>query len=228
MIVRTGLLRKKPDWDTERFRSHWHGRHADLARQLKGLSGYLQNLVVKSIDPVPDIPRGIQEFTGFSQLWFNDDADMTSAVSADIGRALVEDERYFMSTLSIVIAKQVEVVPVPKGEPGVKLWSLVKRHGDVSPDRFSHEWRLVHAPLVAATPGVRGYRQNLILERESPKGTPVGYDRLPIDGIAEVWFDNEAAIASAAASPEGKLATATAKSIIAEANSFLVEVRVVI
>ena len=44
MQVRMGLLNKKPDWSTERFREHWREHHSQLARQLQ----LLQNQLIAS------------------------------------------------------------------------------------------------------------------------------------------------------------------------------------
>jgi uncharacterized protein (TIGR02118 family) len=227
MLVRTGLLRKKADWDLARFRGHWLGHHASLARQLKALRGYVQNFVTGPFVS-GELPRGALEFDGFSQLWFDDGAAMSAAISDEIGPKLIADERYFMGEVDIVIARQVEVVPAPKGKSGVKLWSLVTRGANVPAERFAREWSEVLAPQVAALPGILGYRQNLILDREVPKGTPVGYDRLPIDGISEIWLDDVDAIAAAAASPAGRKAVSTAKGLIGKATTYLVDVHVVV
>jgi uncharacterized protein (TIGR02118 family) len=226
MLVRTGLLRKKADWDIEQFRSHWLGHHASLARQLKTLRGYVQNLVVEPLENPAGVPRGDLEFNGFSQLWFDDGASMAAAISDEIGPKLVADERYFMRQVDIAIARQVEVVAPPKNPgTGIKIWSLIARHSDATAEGFAREWQEVLAPQIAAIPGVRGYRQNFIVKREVPKGTPVDYAQLPIDGISEIWLDSIDGISSSA---EGRQATSTARAIMGSATSYRVSVHVVV
>jgi uncharacterized protein (TIGR02118 family) len=85
-----------------------------------------------------------------------------------------------------------------------------------------------HARLVRETNGVHGYRQNLVVAREVPKGTPVGYEGLPIDGIVELWFESTESLDAAFASPEGKTLMAHARVFIAEITTFLVERHVIV
>jgi uncharacterized protein (TIGR02118 family) len=106
--------------------------------------------------------------------------------------------------------------------------SLLRRRPDVSPERFAHEWRAVHGPLAGAMPGVLGYRQNLVTGRQSPKGTDVGYDALPIDGVVELWFADPDTLNAAFASPHGQETMAHALEFIGEITTFLVEPVVVV
>lgn len=55
-------------------------------------------------------------------------------------------------------------------------------------------WRDVHGPIVAQVPGVRRYVQQHAVS--APDGNP------PFLGVASLSFDDEAAFATAAASPQ--------------------------
>ena len=46
MIVRMGLLTRKPGVTMEQFRRHWRDVHGPLAAKLTGLRRYHQNYVV--------------------------------------------------------------------------------------------------------------------------------------------------------------------------------------
>jgi hypothetical protein len=81
---------------------------------------------------------------------------------------------------------------------------------------------------IGPIPGVHGIRQNLIVGREVPKGTPADYERLPIDGIIELWFDRADAFASAFSSTEGRQMMARYRDLVAEITPFLVEPYVVV
>lgn len=103
--------------------------------------------------------------------------------------------------------------------------SFLRRRPDVDEATFEREWRIEHARLVKLMPGVEGYRQNLIVERQVVKGTPCGYDELPIDGIVELWFSDTDSLNVAFASPQGVETMAHAKTFIDEITTFLVETR---
>lgn len=227
MIVRSGLIRRKPDWSTEDFRRYWREHHGALAAKLPGLRRYEQNHVVDSVQRGIAYARGPEQLDGFSMLWFDSEAAMRDAIATEVGRALVADENHFIGGLRIVALDQVEVIPPSTDRPLLKRMSLLRRLPDVSPEQFVHEWRVEHARLVKRVNGVRGYRQNLIVAREAPKGTPVGYEGLPIDGIVELWFDDAAALAAAFATPQGATLMTHAREFIGEITTFLVETHVV-
>ena len=168
---------------------------------------------------------------GFSQLWFEDVQQASSAVKdGEFARALIADEQHFLSTLHIVTAIQHVVVNVPADAGRAALWkrvSIVKRRPDITEDDFRREWEM-HEALIRKVPGVRGYRRNVVIGRERIKGQPCGYEDLPIDGIVELWFDDAAAMQAGFASPSGQAATTHAKEFLAEITTFaVVEHRVV-
>jgi uncharacterized protein (TIGR02118 family) len=228
MLVRIGFLKKKKDWDAARFRRHWLDRHGPLARQLPGLSGYVQNHVAQHPHLGADLAQGTEEFDGFSQLWFENDSATRIAISTELGRSLGADESHFIGDLRIALAEQNPVVTPAKDIRLVKFMSLLKRRSDVTADRFKSEWANVQASLIKNIRNLRGYRQNLIIERQVPKGMTVGYDRLPIDGIAELWFDSIDALQAEFASSEGQVAVKHARQLIGEATAYLVDPHVIV
>lgn len=227
MIVRSGLIRKKSNWSTEEFRRYWRESHSVLASKLPGLRRYEQNHIIDSVQRGFTYPRGPEQLDGISMLWFDNEQAMREAIATEAGRNLVADENHFMGDLRIVALDQVEVIPPATDRPLLKRMSLLRRLPTVSPEVFRHEWREEHARLVKRVKGVRGYRQNLVVAREAPKGTPVGYEGLPIDGIVELWFDDAAAIDVAFSSPQGVTLMAHAREFIGEITTFLVETHVV-
>jgi uncharacterized protein (TIGR02118 family) len=84
----------------------------------------------------------------------------------------------------------------------IKTIAAIARRPDVSHEDFVRHWVEVHAPLVRAVPGVRRYVQDhVVSEHPAPNAAPIG---AAIDGFAELWFDDRAAMDRAFASPEGQ------------------------
>ena len=79
----------------------------------------------------------------------------------------------------------------------LKLLMLARKRPDLTEDEFTTYWLQVHGPLVAKVPGVRRYVANVVT-RDAAMSTA------DCDGIAEVWFDNMAALQDAAESAAGK------------------------
>ena len=84
---------------------------------------------------------------------------------------------------------------------------LLTRRPDMSQAEFERYARDVHSPIVARFPGLRRFTRSFV--RPFPGGTPAAYD-----AVFEVWFDDEPALWSAFASPEGQAQ-------IADAHNFL-------
>ncbi len=223
MQGRMGLLNKKPDWSTERFRAHWRDHHAALARQLPGLRSYVQNHVTDRAQRGIAFARGPEELDGFSQLTFDDAPAMRAAMATAVGPQLVADEQHFIGRLRIVTVDSHTVVLPPPDGTALKRMSLLRRRSDVTPEVFAREWREVHGPLVRRMPGILGYRQNLITGRESPKGTPVGHEDLPLDGIVELWFADTASIDAAFVGDLGQETMTHAQTFIGEITTYMDE-----
>jgi uncharacterized protein (TIGR02118 family) len=77
----------------------------------------------------------------------------------------------------------------------VKAVTLVKRKPGMSVEAFQEYWRTRHADVVVKMPGIRRYVQS--------HARPSGYAKgeLPYDGIAEMWFDDTAAMKGLRADP---------------------------
>ncbi len=223
MQIRMGLLNKHADWSLEQFRQHWRDHHGPLARQLPGLRHYQQNHVVDCAQRGISYRRGPEQLEGISQLAFDDDTAMLAAMAGPVGPQLVADENHFIGRLRVVTAQQRVVVPPPATGAALKRMSLLRRRADTTPEQFAHEWQVVHGPLVRLLPGVLGYRQNLITQRQVPKGTVVGHEGLPIDGVVELWFASTDSLDAAFASAPGQRAMAHATTFIDEITTFLVE-----
>ena len=96
MNVRIGLIRKKPDWTREAFLQYWRATHGPLAARIPNLREYWQNVVTERMRRILSVPPGPWDFDGFSQLWFNDDQQASSAVKdSEFARALIDDEQHF-------------------------------------------------------------------------------------------------------------------------------------
>lgn len=231
MNIRMGLIRKQPDWTFEAFNAYWRDRHGPLAAQAPALLEYWQNPVVDRHQRGIDFARGNWDFDGFSQLTFDslqkaDHAFGDGSLAAD----LIADEQHFLGGLHIVTAEPTVVIELPEAQTRAKLlkrMSVITRLPSLSEDDFRREWK-VHGDLVRKMPGVSAYRQNVIVAREREKGTLCDYETLPIDGIVELWFQDEQTLQDAFGSSAGQRTMAHAKTFLGEITAFLVNERQVV
>lgn len=228
MIVRMGLLNKKPEWSLADFRRHWTENHGPLAARLPGLRSYQQHHVVDSVQRGISHKRGPEQIDGLSELVFDDEAAMHAAMQSPIAPQLVEDEARFLGRLRIIAVDRREVIAPVQDRPLLHRISFLRRRADVDAATFAHEWRGEHARLIRQMPGVMGYRQNLVTARQVVKGTPCSYEELPIDGVVELWFSDTETLDAAFASPIGVRTMAHAQTFIDEITAFLVETRPIV
>ena len=108
----------------------------------------------------------------------------------------------------------------------IKSVSLLTRKTGLSHEEFVRHWVEVHAPLAHKVPGLRRYVQSHILgerTRADIEATPV-----EIDGVAELWFDDQAALETAARTPEMKALHADGALFIGRIKSYIVEEKVIV
>jgi len=84
----------------------------------------------------------------------------------------------------------------------IKVISAFKRKPGMGLDAFTSYWRTTHAEAVKKVPEIRKYVQSQTIESGYRKGEPI------YDGIAELWYEDTAAMHRAAATPEARAALA--------------------
>ena len=108
----------------------------------------------------------------------------------------------------------------------VKSISLLTRKEGMTHEQFMKHWVEVHAPLAHAVPGLRRYVQNHIKGERTRADIPA--TGVEVDGVAELWFDDQAALEAAAKTPEMKALHADGALFIGRIKSYVVEEKVVI
>ena len=108
----------------------------------------------------------------------------------------------------------------------IKTVGLLTRKDGWTHERFMKHWVEIHAPLALAVPGLRRYVQNHIQAERTRPDIPA--TDVEIDGIAELWYDDRAAMDRANASPEAKALHADGALFIGRIKSFITEEKVII
>jgi len=108
----------------------------------------------------------------------------------------------------------------------IKSISLLTRKAGLSHEEFVKHWLEVHAPLAHGVPGLRRYVQSHIVGERTRPDIPT--TDVEIDGIAETWYDDRAAMERSNASPEAKALHADGALFIGGIKSFLTEEKIII
>lgn len=108
----------------------------------------------------------------------------------------------------------------------IKSVSLLTRKSGMTHEQFMAHWMEIHAPLAHAVPGLRRYVQSHILDEPTRPDIPT--TAVDVDGIAELWYDDRAAMTRAHASPGAKALFADGALFIGRIKTFIVDENVVI
>ena len=84
----------------------------------------------------------------------------------------------------------------------IKVMSLLTRKEGMSREEFMREWVDVHAPMALSVPGLKRYVLQLIVEE--PLRDDIPPQKVTADGIAELWFDDAAAMQKVLANPDNR------------------------
>jgi uncharacterized protein (TIGR02118 family) len=108
----------------------------------------------------------------------------------------------------------------------IKVLGLLTRRPELTHEQFVKHWLEIHGPLALAVPGVRRYVQSHIVgTRTRPD---IAETDVEVDGIAKLWYDDEAAMLRAAASSEMKRLTDDGALIIGRIKTYIIEEKQII
>jgi len=110
----------------------------------------------------------------------------------------------------------------------IKQTALLTRKAGMSREEFLRVWVDEHAPapMALGVPGLRRYVLQLIVDE--PTRPDIPSTGVSADGIAELWFDDEAQMKQVLASPEMRALRAHGATFIGGIKMFLTHEKVII
>ncbi|RZI71547.1 MAG: EthD family reductase [Variovorax sp.] len=100
LLKRMSILKRRTDITEEDFRREWQV-HGDLVRQMPGVSGYRQNVVVAR-ELTKGRPCGYDDFPidGIVELWFENAATLEAAFGSAAGKSTMAHAKTFLSEIT--------------------------------------------------------------------------------------------------------------------------------
>jgi len=193
MIKLVTFFKRKAPLSPEAFQAEWRGGHAEQARRIPGLRGYVQSHVLLS-----GYRKGEPFCDGLAELWFDDRAALEAArASAAFAQARADADRFRDgATAGSLLTVEHLIKDGTKPPGGVKNVELVVRRRDLGFEEFHRYWREHHGPLAAKIAPIRRYVQSHSLDDPASRS---------YDGIASTWFDDTAAMRASANTDEYRL-----------------------
>ena len=100
LLKRMSILKRRTDITEEDFRREWQV-HGDLVRQMPGVSGYRQNVVIAR-ERTKGRPCGYDDLPidGIVELWFEDAATLEAAFGSAAGQSTMAHAKTFLSEIT--------------------------------------------------------------------------------------------------------------------------------
>ena len=100
---RIGLQRRRPDLSHEQFVAHWVNVHAELAKRLPKVRRYSINVIERERYP-------FLGYDGFSELWFDSQADCEAAFRSPEGVTLLADLNNYVERVDPVFIEEHQII----------------------------------------------------------------------------------------------------------------------
>lgn len=228
MISCINLFRKDPAISDDDFGKFLHDTYAPLCLQIAGLESFELNQVTAkeqgdaSSESILADAFTIERYIDLDAYEEAKKSDIYAGVLRERVNAVIYEETY-------VCLENVSIPLRVEDECHKKITLLGRTMPDVSFEDFTREWFVVHSGCMAKMPTdiFYGYNQHLIIDR-MVNGRHVTHDRLPFDGILELFFSEASEVANAFKTiPEGQATVAHRKEFMSSVNPFLVDFTVV-
>jgi uncharacterized protein (TIGR02118 family) len=111
LVKRMSILKRRPDVDPETFQREWMEVHAEHIRNMPGVEGYTQNLVVdRMIERGKSATYEELPVDGIVELWFQDVPSLEAAFSSPEGRRTMEHAQTFIGEITTFLVDPVPIV----------------------------------------------------------------------------------------------------------------------
>lgn len=228
MIKTIGFIKRRPELSHAQFIDHWTNVHAEMAKAFPQIHRYHLNYVREEPrrDGMPswDI-RG--EIEGIAEIWYDDLQTWQAFRSSPEAIAWRADGAKFIGQVLVLRVEERPFVEF-KGTAGVKSIGLLGRKDGLTRQQFADHWRNIHAPMGKNYPQIRRYHINNVVEALTPSDAPSWGLRDSIDGIAEIWFDDQETRKQYGTSPQALEWRADGALFIGRIFPFVVEENIII
>lgn len=101
----------------------------------------------------------------------------------------------------------------------IKTLTFLVRKDDWTHDEFVKYWQEVHGPIARDVKQIRRYVQSEYIDEVIRKDVPE--ITLPVDGVAEVWYDSKESMLEARQSPQGKALLADGAKFVGQSRTLV-------
>lgn len=189
MIAAISLIRRRSDISMEQFRRHWLHPHGTMTAELPATRRYVQHHPLLDESGTNAYARALR-VDGIPELWFDDIEARTIAYTSPRIAECNVDSEHFIGAVTRLVTEPHIVVETPERKDVVRLLLLATGASNA-------DWSGRLEGRLAARSGVIGYIGHRLVEQAAAPNSKIPEMRLPIVGIAEVVFADEAMMGAA-------------------------------
>lgn len=210
MIKMMAAVRRKAGMTHAEFVQYVEHVHGELTRAQPGtLQRYVQNHVFDGAFGAKT-DAGYEPVFGrdmIAELGFNSPDEMKANFMDPYTQTVIQPDGKNFNDLDTAIPMLVAEVPMDVPNPGegaVKVIHYLKKAEGVSPDAYGKAWTEAHQAVLNGNPAVASALRKYVQSRPLPPppappggGPPShfgGKDMIRYEGVASLWFDDEAAL----------------------------------
>lgn len=188
MIAAISLIRRRPDISLEQFRRHWRHPHGTMTAELPATRRYVQHHPIEA-PGTNAYARGLG-IDGIPELWFDDiEARTIAYTSPRIAECNVDSENFIGAVTRLVTEPRV-VLEAPEDDSLARVLLLAVGVPD-------HVWSERQEARIMRLSGLVGCTSHRLIEQAAAPNSKIPEMVLPVAGIAEVAFGDEAALLAA-------------------------------
>lgn len=188
MIAAISLIRRRTDISLEQFRAHWLHPHGTMTAELPATRRYVQHHPIEA-PGTNDHARHLG-VDGIPELWFDDIAARTIAYTSPRIAECNVDSESFIGAVSRIVSEPRVVAEAPPGHDVARILLLATGARD-------HDWSERQEARIAVLSGLVGYTSHRLIEQAKAPNSKIAEMVLPVAGLAEAVFADEAALLAA-------------------------------
>jgi uncharacterized protein (TIGR02118 family) len=188
MIAAISLIRRRPGISIEQFRGHWLHPHGTMTAELPGTRRYVQHHPIDA--PGTNAYARELGIEGVPELWYDDiEARRIAYTSPRIAECNIDSEN-FVGAVKRLVTEPTVVIEAPESDALARILLISMGEPDAA-------WAERLQARITGLPGIVGYVSHRLIEQAAAPDSKIPELVLPVAGIAEAVFENEAALISA-------------------------------
>ncbi|WFN95642.1 EthD family reductase [Edwardsiella ictaluri] len=110
LLKRITFLRRKTGISAETFQKEWFGPHAEMVKQMPGVVGYNQNIILDRLMDGVSVPYDGYPYDGIVEFWFADLASLEASFASPAYALTAAHGQTFIATMTTFLVETASIL----------------------------------------------------------------------------------------------------------------------